>query len=463
MMALTVWQPWATLIALGHKPYEFRRWTPSRSLIGQRIAIHAGARAVRRSEVVELMHQLIAGDKGAALRIGAQTFIAGEIDSVERAGVSIACFSMNRPNAAELLVPGATERQRRTVYLKDSLVGAVGDMLMLMLRHPVAMVRVGSRAVTSAGGNPGRIARRLAHLVQAARVARIARNRGLRHLHAHFGLAPATIAWLASRILCLAGDRVDFSFTIHGFHDFVDPAETRLDLKATAAAAVVCVSDFTRGQLYLQAPPEVWPRAHVLRCGIDLAAWRFATRSRQEGPPTIIAIGRLSPEKGFAVLLEAMACLRDALVPARLVLVGDGPERARIEADIARHGLADCVTLTGELAPEAVRARLCEADIFCLPSFSEGLPVSIMEAMAAGVPVVSTWIAGIPELAENDVTAMTVPPARARALADALRRLIVDPALAQKLAAAARRRVEEQHDQSINGRVMADLLKKLAA
>jgi colanic acid/amylovoran biosynthesis glycosyltransferase len=121
------------------------------------------------------------------------------------------------------------------------------------------------------------------------------------------------------------------------------------------------------------------------------------------------------------------------------------------------------VRLDGELTPDEVRDALTEAQVFCLPSFSEGLPVSIMEAMAAGVPVVTSWIAGIPELAQSEVTALTVPPGRADALADALQRLLTDQALAARLAIAARRRVEELHDQRKNGAAMADLLRGLAA
>ena len=391
----------------------------------------------------------------------AQTFIAGEIDAVRREGVEVACFAMNRPDAAELAAPGGAARAATTTYLKDGPAGALGDAIALGIRHPVAMARLVATALASGGGSPGRMARRLAHLVQAARLARLAKARGLRHLHAHFGLAPATIAWFASRMLSWDA-RVGFSFTIHGFHDFADPAETRLDLKAPAAAAVVCVSDFTRGQLFLQADPATWTRAEVIRCGIDLNEWRFTPRPRGDGAPTIVAIGRLSPEKGFTILLDAVALLRDAGVAARLLLVGDGPERATLEAAIDRHALADRVTLAGELPPAAVRERLREADVFCLPSFSEGLPVSIMEAMAAGVPVVTTWIAGIPELAENGVTALTVPPARSDALAAALRTMIEEPATAARLAVAARARVEERHDQATNGRAMAELMRTVS-
>ncbi|MBS0479502.1 MAG: glycosyltransferase [Proteobacteria bacterium] len=389
----------------------------------------------------------------------AQTFIAGEIDGVRAAGLEVACFAMNRPDQRELTVPGAQDRVAGTTYLKDRPLAAIGDALAIMLHHPIGMSRIAGAALASGGGSPGRTVRRLAHLVQAARVARAARAQGLRHLHAHFALAPATIAWFASRIMSLDGPPVGFSFTIHGFHDFVDPSETRLDLKARAAAAVVCVSDFTRGQLYLNSDPATWPRAHVIRCGIDLAAWQFVAPKRGDGAPTIVAIGRLSAEKGFGILIEAIASLDHV----KLRIVGDGPERAALTALVDRLALTGRVTFVGELPPEQVRGELRTADIFCLPSFSEGLPVSIMEAMAAGVPVVTTWIAGIPELAVDGVTALTVPPARADALADALRRLADDPVLGGKLAAAARARVEQLHDQTSNGRTMAGLLRSLAA
>lgn len=393
----------------------------------------------------------------------AQTFIAGEIDAVEAAGVAVQPFAMNRPDARERAAPGAAERERRTTYLKERPLAALADAASVFARHPLGMAAIVRVAAASGGGGVRRTVRRLAHLVQAARLARSARARGVTHLHAHFGLAPATIAWLASRIMALDGRPVGFSFTIHGFHDFADPAETRLDLKARAAAAVVCVSDFTRSQLCLTTPAALWSRFHVVRCGVDLHRWRFAPRMHEPSPVTVVAIGRLSAEKGFSVLIESMALLRDRGVDARLTLVGDGPERRALADAIATHGLTGRVDLVGELPPERVRECLQRADIFCLPSFSEGLPVSIMEAMAAGVPTVATWIAGIPELAQDGVTALTVPPARADALADALGRLIADPALGARLAAAARTCVEARHDQAANGQAIATLLRAVAA
>ena len=369
---------------------------------------------------------------------------------------------MNPPSASERSAPGAAERIARTVYLKPQMARAVLAYLRLLLRHPLATGRVTAAAMASAGGSLPRTVRRAAHLLQAALVAEEARRMGLDYLHAQFGLAPATIAWLASGLAAAAGRRLPFGFTIHGFHDFVDSAETRLDLKARDAAQVLCVSDYTRSQLCLVTDPALWPRFHVARCGVDLAAFPYREPPDQGEPPTVLAVGRLSSEKGFDVLIDALAQLKRSGAPQRLVLVGDGPLRASLERAARDSGVAELIEFAGELPPAEVRTRLEKADLFCLPSFSEGLPISIMEAMAVGVPVVTTWIAGIPELAEDGVTALTVPPARSDALAAALHRLASDTALRLRLSRGARSKVEEQHDQDRCGAVVAERFRAAA-
>lgn len=304
--------------------------------------------------------------------------------------------------------------------------------------------------------------RRLAHLIQAALVADAARRDRLDYLHAQFGLAPATIAWLASALSTVSGRRLPFGFTIHGFHDFVDPAESCLELKARDASLVLCISDFTRSQLCLVTPPDLWPRFSVARCGIDLSAFAFRRPHLQNSIITVLAVGRLSSEKGFDLLIDALAILKEEGAPQRLILVGDGPLRTSLMHKAEKACVAELVEFTGQLDPSEVRAYLSRADLFCLPSFSEGLPISIMEAMAVGVPVVTTWVAGIPELAESSVTALTVPPARADALATALRLLAEDEVLRMRIAEAARRRVEELHDQDRCGKVVAQHFAKVA-
>ena len=130
----------------------------------------------------------------------AQTFIANEIDAVERAGVAVRVFAMNAPETHELVCPGAEAKAARTTYLKPAIVQALGALLATTLRHPLAMAGVWRKAIASGGGNPARIVRRLSHLAQGAWVAKLARREGIVRLHAHFGLAPATIAWLATAL-----------------------------------------------------------------------------------------------------------------------------------------------------------------------------------------------------------------------------------------------------------------------
>lgn len=385
----------------------------------------------------------------------AQTFITGEIDSVERAGVGVQTFAMNAPAKSDWAAPEAMQRIAKTIYLKAQMKRALVVLCGLIVRHPIGTAQVTAMALASASGSPRRMIRRLSHLFQAALVADVARRERLDYLHAQFGLAPATIAWLASALSMTAGHRLPFGFTIHGFHDFVDPAESRLELKARDAARVLCISDYTRSQLCLTTEPDLWSRFSVARCGIDLSAFTFRRPLLIRSVPTILAVGRLAPEKGFSVLLDAVAILKEGGAPQRLILVGDGPLRSSLADKAKRLGIDDIVEFTGEMKAEEVRDCLRRADLFCLPSFSEGLPISIMEAMAAGVPVVTTWIAGIPELAESGVTALTVPPAQADSLAKALRQLAKDEPLRIRLAEAARRRVEELHDQDHCGAVIA--------
>lgn len=371
-------------------------------------------------------------------------------------------FAMNPPALSDRLAPDSEQRIGRTTYLKSDVKGALAELAKFMIRYPIGTARVTAMALASANGSPRRMFRRLAHLVQAASVANAARRDQLDYLHAQFGLAPATIAWLGSALSTVAGRRLPFGFTIHGFHDFVDPAESRLELKASHAQQVLCISDFTRSQLYLVTPPDLWPRFRVARCGIDLSAFAFRNHIPRNHFPTVLAVGRLSSEKGFDVLIDAIAILKEKDRPHKLVLVGDGPLRALLAEKAKKAGVTDFVEFTGELEPQAVSKHLHQADSFCLPSFSEGLPISIMEAMAVGVPVVTTWVAGIPELAESGVTALTVPPARADAIAEALHELAEDESLRINMAKAARKRVEELHDQARCGEIVAEHFARVA-
>lgn len=390
----------------------------------------------------------------------ALTYIAAEIDEVERRGGRIHPIVMNSPAAGDLTTDEARERQCRSSYLKASPMRVAAAVLGAAATHPIKFAALVLAAIRSARSDLGLIGRRLAHLCYAALAAKDCRDRKIRHLHAQFGLAPATIAWFASEILNF-DSRMEctWSFTIHGFHDFVNETDSRLDLKGESASFVICVSDFTKSQLCRVADPRYWDRFRVIRCGIDLAAFPMRRPRPRRKIPQIVSVGRLSPEKGHGVLLEAVSKLSKSGVPVAVEFIGDGPFRDEIRSLAVKLGIERSVLLAGELLPDEVACRLADADIFCMASFAEGLPISIMEAMAVGVPVVTTWIGGIPELAVNEVTALTVPPGNSDALAAAIKRLITDPALGERLSAAARTAVEQLHSQESNGALLAEVLK----
>ncbi len=394
----------------------------------------------------------------------ALTFIAGEIDEVERRGGKVFPVVMNAPLAADLATQEARERRRASLYLKASPGRVMASALSTWMRHPINMSRLVFTAIRSAKSDLRLMARRLAHLAYAALTARHCVKHGIRHLQAQFGLAPATIAWFASSILNFRpGETSSWSFTIHGFQDFVDETDARLDLKAKSASFVICISDFTRSQLCRVTDPSLWNRFHVVRCGIDLAAFPYREFQPMRAVPRIVILGRLSPEKGHGILLEAAGRLARENVPVEIEIIGDGPFAETIRQQELALGLDGHVIYAGELPSNEVARRLAGADLFCMASFSEGLPISIMEAMAIGVPVVTTWIGGIPELAVHDVTAITIPPGNSEALAAAIKRLVSDPGLCEGLVVKARAKVEQMHSRQQNGAQLFTLLSSATA
>ena len=380
----------------------------------------------------------------------AMTFISGEIDAVEQGGNRVFPIAMNAPASGDLTTPEGRARRDRTLYLKAAPLRVAMASAAEFLAHPVAMAKLATTAVRSAGMDLGQGMRRMAHLAYAAHVARYCRRNGIRHIHAHF-VAPATIAWFATDILNFGGDRrARWSFTLHGPHDLFDEKIARMDLKAASANFVACISDFARSQLCRMAAPAYWDRFHVVRCGIDLAAFPQRTPRPFGQPARLVTVGRIAHEKGHIILLQALRMLTDLGIPAEVEIIGGGPFEGAVRREAEKLGVVDHTVFAGELLPDEVSARLANADIFCMASLAEGLPISIMEAMAVGTPVVCTWISGIPELAVDGVTALTVPPANAPALADALRRMIEDGGLRDRLVTAARSEVARLHERDRN-------------
>lgn len=384
------------------------------------------------------------------------SFIRREIRALEAQGHQVIRLAM-RADTAPLVDPDDRAEAAATLRVLDQGGGA---LLRAALAAPRSRMGQALRLAWTCGqrgrgGVPGTGGplRHLIYLAEAAYVARHCRAEGVDHIHAHFGTNSATVALLAH---VLSG--IPYSFTVHGPEEFDAPRALSLGDKIRHAAFTVAISSFGRSQLMRWADFADWPRLQVVHCGIDPA--RFATPAPlPPGAGRMVAIGRLSEQKGQLLLIEALAQAVTRAPDLHLTLVGDGELRAPIEAAIAAHGLEPHVRLTGWLDEAGVRAELAAAHALVLPSFAEGLPMVVMEAMAAARPVLATSIAGVPELVVPGTTGWLVPAGDAAALAEAMVALAATPpdhlaALGQ----AGRARVLDRHDVGAEAAKLAALI-----
>jgi glycosyltransferase involved in cell wall biosynthesis len=245
---------------------------------------------------------------------------------------------------------------------------------------------------------------------------------------------------------------IPYSFTIHGPDIFFEPHHWRIDEKARRAAFVACISDFCRSQLMCFAAPPDWPRFHIVHCGVEPGLYAPSLSAPSLSAPgdrsgyNLLFVGRLAGVKGVPLLLDAVARLRDRFPQMRLTLIGDGPERAALEARAQALRLAETVAFLGYRSQAEVAQALAATDLFVLPSFAEGVPVVLMEALAAEVPVVTTRIAGVPELVVDGENGTLVPPGNLDALTDAIAGLLEQPETRAAMGQAGRAKVCADHD-----------------
>jgi glycosyltransferase involved in cell wall biosynthesis len=383
-------------------------------------------------------------------------FVLREVHALRRLGVEVEPFSIHRASEAELLSASDREEAARTyAALPARLVELVAAHLIALLRAPAPYL--GTLAFAVRRANPGLRGRLwgLFYFAESMMVWRAARRRGIRHLHAIFADGASDVALLATRY---GGAGWSWSIAVHGPIEFYDVRLNHLEEKLSAASFSVAISDFGRSQLMTLAPEARWKDIHVVRCGIDPDTFTLRQDDRAGEEPHILCVGRLIQFKGQSLLLEAFAELCANGLRGRLTLVGDGPKREEFEAIAARLSVADRVTFTGSVGQEEIRSIYRSADIFCLPSMAEGLPVVLMEAMAFELPVVATRTFGIPELVEDGRSGLLVSPGRVDLVVDALERLVRDPDLRQRIGREGRRKVLAEFDVNASARRLRDIL-----
>ncbi len=376
------------------------------------------------------------------------TFIQREVAGLRAVGLEVLTCSIRKTGEEHLVGPEQQAEAAATFYVLESA------------KSPLRLVRAHFSALTRAPGRYFRGLRlalatrpagvkglfyQLFYFVEAVLLGEHLRAKGVVHLHNHIAKASCTVAMLMQEV-----SGIGYSFTMHGPDIFYAPEHWRLDEKIARAKFVACISHFCRSQGMNFSDPVHWEKMHIVHCGVEPA--RYVETRRGDGPVRALFIGRLAAVKGVPVLLEAMADVPEV----SLTLIGDGPERVALEAKAAAIG--DRVEFLGYRSQTEVADALAEVDLLVLPSFAEGVPVVLMEAMAAGLPVVCSHVAGIPELVEDDVSGILVPPGDTEALAGALRDLVGDAARRAAMGAAGRTKVEAEFNLAHEVPWLADLL-----
>lgn len=369
------------------------------------------------------------------------TFIRREIGALERAGVDVLRMALRGWDAEVTDPVDLLEREKTRYVLRDGLLPLVGCAARRLVRSPRATWRALRLALSMSRQSERAWPWHLVYLMEACRVADWMAASGCRHVHAHFGTNSAEVVMLANAL----GD-ASYSFTAHGPEEFDKPAALHLGAKISRAAFVVAISSFGRSQLCRWVPASDWPRIEVVHCGLEAEFFADQRDIESVTKPRLVCVGRLCEQKGQLLLIEAAARLMREGVDFELVLAGDGEMRAEIEAAIRVESLGARVRITGWISSAEVRDELLAARALVLPSFAEGLPVVIMEAMALGRAVISTYIAGIPELVRDGVDGWLVPAGDVAAVTDAMRACLATPLdRLVDMGRAAHARVRERH------------------
>jgi glycosyltransferase involved in cell wall biosynthesis len=384
-----------------------------------------------------------------------ETFILNEALELQRLGHTVQLYPLVEEHGASVQ-PEAAALAASAHFPRRAVLAVAAAQLRWLLERPGRYLSTWAGALRGNRGSPKFLLRALAVVPSAAWFAREQRRNGVRHVHAHYATHPALAAWVCHRLI-----GVPYSFTAHAHDLYVE--RPMLAEKARDAAFVVTISDFNRRLLGELLPARDAARVHVVRCGVDLA--RFTPRPRAPHAGLRLAcVASLEPYKGHQYLLRALARLERDGLPFHCDLVGGGDlleELERLAADLA---IAERVAFLGPRSSAFVAELVGAADVLVLPSVitaegkMEGLPVALMEALAVETPVVATSISGVPELVEDGVTGLLVPPEDPAALAAALARLAADPVLRGRLGRAGRERVAERHELHANVAALSALI-----
>lgn len=369
------------------------------------------------------------------------SFIRREINALERLGIEVERYAL-RTDAGELVDEKDKEELKKTRYLlSESFWVFFKSIFILLLTRPLHFIRAVAIAIKIGWNSDRGLARHIFYFLEACVLARYLLKGKSTHIHAHFGTNSAAVVMLAR---VLGGP--PYSFTVHGPEEFDKPEFISMSEKIKHAAFVVAISSFGKSQLFRWIEHDLWRKVKIVHCGLEEAFYDIAIQPAKQNRK-MVCVGRLCEQKGQLLLVEAAVKLIEEGEDFQLTLAGDGPMRADIEALIDKHGITSKIKITGWVSGDRVRQEILDSAVLVLPSFAEGLPVVIMEAMALGRPVVTTYIAGIPELVIPGENGWLMPAGSLESLVSTMRQVLqTSDEEIQRLGNNARQRVIERHN-----------------
>jgi colanic acid/amylovoran biosynthesis glycosyltransferase len=379
-------------------------------------------------------------------------FVLREVEALRAIGFRIETASMNPPERAlDAMTAVEAEEARRTYCIKrHGVTGALAADFRTLVSNLPGYLRGLALALRLAGFDLRRLFFHLMYLTEAFMVGQWMRRQGLRHLHVHLASQAASVGLFVRTVFGFG-----YSLTVHGPDEFYDAEGQSLSEKIAAADFVVCISSFARSQMMKLSPYTHWSKFIVAPLGIDPGVFAPRRQRRSPDPFEILCVGRLTAAKGQHLLVDAVDALLRQGRNVHLRLVGGGPDEPSLRQQAARIAFPDRIIFEGPINQDRIRDFYAAADIFCLPSFAEGVPVVLMEAMAMEIPCVTTRIAGIPELIRDGIDGLLVPASDLEELTAALARLMDDPGLREQLGKNARARVEERYNLPRNVEALA--------
>jgi len=381
------------------------------------------------------------------------SFIRREILALERQGHDVLRISIRGGNEGPRSQEDQVEAQRTHVVLQRG-AKALGLAFLRVLAISPAKMTGALTLIWKLGRRAERpLPVHFVYLAEACLIFLLLKHENVAHLHAHFGTNSAEVAML---VHALGGP--PWSFTAHGPEEFDKANFIGLPEKIRRATFVVAISSFGRSQLYRQITYDQWKKIEIVRCGLESAFYEHNTDTRPTKTTRLVCVGRLCEQKGQLLLLEAARRLVDRGLEFELILAGDGDMRAELERTIERFQLQSVVKITGWITSDQVRDQILESRALILPSFAEGLPVVLMEAMALRRPVISTFVAGIPELVEPGQHGWLVPAGDVNHLAEAMRQCLeCSQEQIEMMGQKARAKVTKLHDIDEEAQRLAEL------